>query len=94
MFLTEELKKFHELHPKSKKIWQKALTVLPGGISHTIRTFELTTIGGFPVSIQSAYGPYMKDVDEIEYVDFWNGHQALILGHNHPEVRESTFELY
>jgi len=88
MKIKEELEKFQKNRPKSKEIWQKALNVLPGGISHNIRTFGLDLIGGFPVFIKSAYGPYLKDIDEIEYVDCWNGHFAMILGHNPPEVQQ------
>ncbi|MHA1478345.1 MAG: hypothetical protein ACTSPU_09115, partial [Promethearchaeota archaeon] len=85
MFVKEELSVFEKLRPKSKKLWEKAIRVLPGGISHNIRTFGLTALGGFPVIIKSAMGPYLTDVDENKYLDFWNGHFAMILGHNHPK---------
>ena len=88
MFVKEELSVFEKLRPKSKKLWEKAIRVLPGGISHNIRTFGLTALGGFPVIIKSAMGPYLTDVDENKYLDFWNGHFAMILGHNHPKIQE------
>ena len=53
MFVKQELDKFHKNRPNSKELWQKALIVLPGGISHNIRTFGLPLIGGFPVFIKS-----------------------------------------
>jgi len=88
MFIKEELETFKKNRPKSKKLWEKALKVLPGGISHNIRTFGLPSIGGFPVIISSANGPFIEDIDENKYLDFWNGHFAMILGHNPPEIQE------
>ena len=92
MFIKEELKKFEKERPKSKQLWQKALEVLPGGISHNIRTFGLHLIGGFPVFIKSSKGAQLKDIDDIEYLDCWNGHFAMILGHNPPEVQKTIKE--
>jgi len=88
MFVKEELKTFQKKRPKSKKLWQKALKVLPGGISHNIRTFGLPLIEGFPIFINSGNGPYLIDIDGNEYIDCWNGHFAMILGHNPPEIRK------
>ena len=88
MFIKEELKTFHKNRPKSKKIWQKAIEVLPGGISHNIRTFNLPLIGAFPIFINSSNGPYLIDIDNNKYIDCWNGHFAMILGHNPPEIQE------
>jgi glutamate-1-semialdehyde 2,1-aminomutase len=88
MFIKEELETFKKNRPKSKKLWEKAIDVLPGGISHNIRTFGLPPIGGFPVIISSASGPFIEDIDENKYLDFWNGHFAMILGHNPPEIQE------
>jgi len=88
MFIKDELETFEKNRPKSKKLWEKAVKVLPGGISHNIRTFGLPSIGGFPVIISSASGAYIEDIDENKYLDFWNGHFAMILGHNPPEIQE------
>ena len=70
MFVKEELESFEKNRPKSKKLWEKATKVLPGGISHNIRTFGLPSIDGFPVIINSASGPYIEDIDENKYLDF------------------------
>jgi len=92
MFIKEELELYYKNRPKSKELWQKALECLPGGISHNIRTFGLPLIGAFPVFINSANGPHLKDIDDNEYIDCWNGHFAMILGHNPPEVQQSIKE--
>ncbi|MFW9879959.1 MAG: aminotransferase class III-fold pyridoxal phosphate-dependent enzyme, partial [Candidatus Thorarchaeota archaeon] len=93
MFLKEELEKFEKDRPKSEQLWQKALKVLPGGISHNIRTFGLHLIGAFPVFIKSSKGAQLKDIDDNEYIDYWNGHFAMILGHNPPEI-QNTLKKY
>jgi len=89
MFIKKELDRFQKNRPKSKELWQKALKLLPGGISHNIRTFDLPIIGSFPIFVNSAHGSYLTDVDGNEYIDCWNGHFAMILGHNPPEVQET-----
>jgi glutamate-1-semialdehyde 2,1-aminomutase len=88
MFIKDELEMFKEKRPKSEELWKKALKNLPGGISHNIRTFGLPLIGGFPVFINSSQGSHLTDIDGNEYLDFWNGHFAMILGHNHPVIQE------
>jgi glutamate-1-semialdehyde 2,1-aminomutase len=90
MFIKEELETFEINHPKSKELWKKAINVLPGGISHNIRTFGLPSIGGFPVLIKSSHGAFIEDIDSNQYLDFWNGHFAMILGHNPPEIQEKV----
>jgi glutamate-1-semialdehyde 2,1-aminomutase len=92
MFIKEELNKFQKSRPKSNQLWENALKVLPGGISHNIRTFGLPLIGGFPIFIKSSNGAYVKDIDENDYIDYWNGHFAMILGHNPPVVRNAIKE--
>jgi glutamate-1-semialdehyde 2,1-aminomutase len=89
MFIKEELEIFEKNRPRSKVIWNKALKFLPGGISHNIRTFGLPLIGGFPVFINSSRGPHLTDIDGNKYLDCWNGHFAMILGHNHPEIQKT-----
>ncbi|MFW9970303.1 MAG: aspartate aminotransferase family protein [Candidatus Odinarchaeota archaeon] len=88
MYITEEIRTFQNNRPISKKLWESALKVLPGGISHNIRTFGLHLIDTFPILIKSSKGPYLTDIDNNQYIDCWNGHFAMILGHNHPEVQE------
>ncbi|MFX1377659.1 MAG: aspartate aminotransferase family protein [Promethearchaeota archaeon] len=88
MYLKEEIKTYQSNRPKTKALWEKAIKVLPGGISHNIRTFGLQLIGAFPIFINSANGAFMTDIDNNKYLDCWNGHFAMILGHNPPEIRD------
>ncbi|MHA2182728.1 MAG: aspartate aminotransferase family protein [Promethearchaeota archaeon] len=89
MFIKDELEIFEEKRPKSKEVWKRAIKTLPGGISHNIRTFGLPLIGSFPIFINSSQGSHLTDIDGNEYLDCWNGHFAMILGHNHPVIQET-----
>jgi len=66
--------------PKSKILYERAKKVLPAGVSYGIRYFE-----PYPFYTAKAKGSKLYDVDGNEYVDFWLGHTALILGHS-PKV--------
>ena len=67
--------------PKSKALYERAEKVLPAGVSYGIRYFE-----PYPFYTAKARGSKLYDVDGNEYVDFWLGHTALILGHSPPEI--------
>ncbi len=67
--------------PKSKAIYLRAKKVLPAGVTYGIRYFE-----PYPFFAAKAHGSKLWDVDGNDYVDFWLGHTALILGHGPVEV--------
>jgi len=46
----------------------------------------------FPIFIEGADGAYKWDVDSRQYIDYWMGHGALIMGHNPPHVRDAVIE--
>ena len=70
---------------KSKKLYERAKSVLPAGVSYAIRHFE-----PYPFYTARSKGSKLFDVDGNEYVDFWLGHTALILGHSPPIVVEAV----
>jgi len=70
---------------KSKALYERARKVLPAGVSYGIRYFE-----PYPFYTAKAKGSKLYDVDGNEYVDFWLGHTALILGHNPPGAVEAV----
>ncbi len=70
---------------KSRVLYEKAKKLLPGGVSYAIRHFE-----PYPFYTVEAKGSKLYDVDGNEYVDFWLGHTALILGHSPPTVVEAV----
>src|SRR3981081_3541453 len=67
--------------PGSAALAAKARELMPSGLAHDSRHFD-----PYPLYIQRAVGPGEWDVDNNRYVDFFGGHGALILGHNHPTV--------
>ncbi len=85
-FRRQEFDKFLNNHPRSEELWNRSVKVLAGGISHNIRNLGLPSINAFPIFMDSSNGVYLFDKDGIRYTDFWMGHFALILGHNHPEI--------
>ena len=70
---------------KSKALHERAKKVLPAGVSYGIRYFE-----PYPFYTAKAQGSKLYDVDGNEYVDFWLGHTALILGHSPPAVMKAV----
>jgi len=66
---------------KSKKLYERARRVLPAGVSYFLRFME-----PYPFYTVEAKGSRLYDVDGNEYIDFWMGHYALILGHSPPKV--------
>ena len=61
--------------------------VLPGGVDSPVRAFK--AVGCEPVFIRRASGSRLEDVDGNEYIDYYGGHGALLLGHQHPAVIEA-----
>jgi glutamate-1-semialdehyde 2,1-aminomutase len=59
--------------------------VLPGGVTHDNRYFAAG-----PIYIDHAQGSRKWDVDGHEYIDYWMGHGALLLGHSPPAVVEAV----
>lgn len=72
---------------KSRDLFQRAQTVLPGGVNSPVRAFR--AVGGEPVFIRSARGCRLEDVDGLEYIDYLGSWGPIILGHAHPEVVEA-----
>ncbi len=72
---------YQERTPGSAKLAAEAKSLLPSGIAHDTRYIE-----PYGIYVERALGPRKWDVDGNEYVDYFGGHGALLLGHNHPEV--------
>lgn len=62
--------------------------MFPGGVHSPVRAFK--SVDGPPVFIDSGDGYTLKDVDGNEFIDFCCSWGPLILGHNHPSVRNSV----
>ena len=73
---------------KSKRLYDRALSVMPGGNSrHTI------VMDPYPVYAQSGQGCWVVDVEGQERIDFINNYTALIRGHSDPDVTAVVSEV-
>lgn len=69
---------------KSKSAFEKAKTLVPGGVNSPARAFG--GVGGTPIFMDHASGPHLFDIDGNKYVDFIGSWGPMILGHAHPKV--------
>jgi len=72
----------------SHALFEDAQTLLPGGVNSPVRAFR--GVGGKPVFIDHANGPYLYDVDGNRYIDYVQSWGPMILGHAHPSVLEAV----
>ena len=75
---------------KSKFLFDKAKTLIPGGVNSPVRAFR--AVGGNPVFIKRANGPYLYDEDGNQFIDLINSWGPMILGHAHPIIEEAIKE--
>ena len=69
---------------QSMQWFDRALEVLPGGVSSPVRAFR--SVGGTPPVIRSGDGAHVVDVDGNRYLDFVGSWGPLILGHANRHV--------
>jgi glutamate-1-semialdehyde 2,1-aminomutase len=72
------------LHERSHAAFDRAKQLMPGGVNSPARAFG--GVGGEPVFIDRAEGPYLFDIDGNRYIDFIGSWGPMILGHAHPAV--------
>lgn len=75
---------------RSKSLFDKAKHFIPGGVNSPVRAFR--AVGGNPLFIKKAKGPFLYDEDGNQYVDLINSWGPMILGHAHPLIEESIKE--
>ncbi len=73
---------------KSAALYEKAKSYFPGGVNSPVRAFK--SVYGTPLFIQKGDGCYVWDADDNQFIDFCASWGPLILGHNHPKIRESV----
>jgi len=74
----------------SKQLFEKAKKFIPGGVNSPVRAFK--AVGGDPIFIAKAEGAYIYDVDGNQYIEAINSWGPMVLGHNHPLVREAVIK--
>ncbi|MDQ4144974.1 MAG: glutamate-1-semialdehyde 2,1-aminomutase [Actinomycetota bacterium] len=75
---------------RSEKLFAEAQTLLPGGVSSPVRSFN--SVGSHPFFVAGGSGANIYDVDGNVYLDFVQSWGALLFGHAHPEVLRAVSE--
>jgi len=72
---------------KSRKLFEEAKKLLPGGVSSPVRAIK-----PYPFYTKSANGSKLTDIDGNVYIDYVMGYGPLLLGHNHPAIKEAVIK--
>ena len=75
---------FKLINERSKKLFEEAKKVIPGGVNSPVRAFK--SVGGSPIFIKEAKGAYLYDEDGNKYVEYISSWGPMIIGHAHPEI--------
>ena len=66
-------------YQRSSALFIEANEVIPGGVNSPVRAFK--AVGGTPIFVESAKGPYLFDADGNKFIDYINSWGPMILGH-------------
>lgn len=75
---------------KSENLYARAQQLIPGGVNSPVRAFN--GVGGVPLFIERADGAYLYDADGKAYIDYVGSWGPMVLGHNHPAIRQAVIE--
>ncbi len=73
---------------QSTRLFERAQLVIPGGVNSPVRAFR--AVGGSPLFIKSARGPYLSDEDGNSYIELINSWGPMILGHAHELIEKAV----
>lgn len=71
-------------------LFAEAQTYIPGGVNSPVRAFK--GVGGTPVFVERAEGPYLFGSDGRRYIDYVGSWGPMVVGHAHPEVLKAVHE--
>ncbi len=74
----------------SEQLFARAQKHIPGGVNSPVRAFK--AVGGTPVFIERSEGAYVFDYQGKRYIDYVLSWGPMIMGHNHPAVREAVVQ--
>lgn len=74
---------------RSEELFERALKRIPGGVNSPVRAYGSVTEA--PRFIEKANGCKIYDADGNVYTDYIGSWGPMILGHNHPAVKEAVF---
>lgn len=73
---------------KSADLFAQAKQHIPGGVNSPVRAFN--GVGGTPIFFEKADGAIAYDVDGKAYIDYVGSWGPMILGHNHPSIKNAV----
>ena len=73
---------------KSHALFNRAKRLIPGGVNSPVRAFG--SVGGAPLFLKRADGATVWDVDGNAFLDYVGSWGPMLLGHNHPTVRDAV----
>ncbi|MDJ0617626.1 MAG: aspartate aminotransferase family protein [Calothrix sp. MO_192.B10] len=79
------LSQYEQAFLKDRELAQKANSIFPDGITSDGRYTE-----PFPIYISHSQGGKKWGINGKEFIDYWGGNGALLLGHNPPEIVEAV----
>lgn len=74
----------------SVSLFEQAKQTIPGGVNSPVRAFN--GVGGTPVFFERAEGALTYDVEGKEYIDYVGSWGPMILGHNHPAIKNAVLK--
>ncbi len=74
----------------SQELFSRANRVMPGGVNSPVRAYR--SVNMTPRFIERADGAYIWDADGRRYIDYVCSWGPMILGHNHPVIREAVIK--
>ena len=73
---------------RSAELFERSQTRIPGGVNSPVRAFR--GVGGTPVFMARAEGPYLHDVDGNRYIDYIGSWGPMVLGHGDARVKDAV----
>ena len=77
-------------YQRSSQLFKEANAVIPGGVNSPVRAFK--AVGGTPIFVKKAEGPYLYDEDGNRLIDYINSWGPMILGHAYKPVVEAVID--
>ena len=75
---------------RSSQLFKEASAVIPGGVNSPVRAFK--AVGGTPIFVKKAEGPYLYDEDDNRLIDYINSWGPMILGHAYKPVVDAVVD--
>lgn len=82
--LEEEVRRYEERTPESKRLYARAEESMPFGVASSFQAGD-----PYPIYVTEGKGSRVSDVDGNDYVDYHNGFGTMVVGHAHPKVVEA-----